>query len=594
MTAAGWSRGTTDRWAALRAVLAPIGSPGALSDRVWLIFVPLGLAAQALSESTTFGGPVGAWALAGAVGMVALALVFRVARRLLRGVPEPGPARILVVFALAGLARTMTVAVCAVALDLRDGLDLQYRLVSPVFNVAMLGVIASAVCRHDAHRAVVEDLERTRDRLVGLEQTMDAQLARTEAELAGAVRATVSPALAALDAALRDVAAGSTAGPVLASLERLVATEIRPLSHRLAEEEPAQAALIGADARAVTARVPLPGRLRLGEGIRPLFVAAILLATAIPTAVRDLPPVGILPYLLVTAIYLLLAFELVRRLAGRIELPTPAAVAVVVAVHAIVGWLVVPVVRAVGLVTPVGLTGVAAVTAALVGAMTVGTVLVDARRAATEAEREALNVRLAASVTRLERRRHLARRRLAYVLHGALQGALHVAAMRLTAAKTPDAAVVDAVRADIAAAYAQIDGPRDPGDGLRTTRVLDEMAVLWQDDGQLRTELGPGVETALAGDRDADDALGEVLREAVNNAIRHGRATTVEVRLAVAGSGADDPARAVTITVRDDGTGGMNGERTGLGTRLYDELCRDWSLDRDADGTTFRGSVGLA
>lgn len=595
MTAAGRRSGVSGRWARARAGIAPLGCDSALSDRVWLIFVPLGLASQTLSEAVAFGGSVGAWALAGLAGMVTLALVFRLARRVFRDTPDPGPTRILAALAAAGLARTMTVAVVAVALDLREGIDLAYRLVSPIFNVAILGVIAYAVCRHDAHRAVVADLERTRRRLVDLERSMDAQLARTEAELAGAVRATVAPALGELDTALRDVAAGTDAGPVLASLERLVETEIRPLSHRLAADEPGAATDDGSGGTdAVPARVPLPARFRLGDGIRPAVVAILLLASAIPTAVRDLPPEGILPYLAMTAVYLLVTLEVLRRALGRIELPTPTGVVVVVGLHALVGWVAVPVIRGVGVATPVGLTGVAAVTAALVGAMTVGTLLVDARRAASEAERASVNMRVAASVTRLERRRHLARRRLAYILHGALQGALHVAAIRLTAAGRPDAALVETVRSEIAAAYAQIESRRAPGDGLRTTRTLAEIALVWGADRTIRAETDPRVEAALAVDPDADEALGEVIREAVNNAIRHGRASTVEVRLALAGSGAGAPAQAVEVRVRDDGTGNLGGARTGLGSRLYDAVCPGWSLARDGDGTTFRGSVGLA
>ncbi len=595
MISRGGIRGIPGRWAATRAALAPLGTASALSDRVWLIFIPLGLASQVLSEAITFGGPVGAWGLAGLAGMVTLALVFRIARWFLRDLPEPGTARVLAALALAGLGRTMTVAVVAVALDLREGIDLAYRLAAPVFNVAILGVIAYAVSRHDAHRAVVADLERTRRRLVEMERSMDAQLVETEAELAGAVRATVAPALGELDSALRGVATGTDAGPVLASLERLVETEIRPLSHRLAAEDAASSADSGATAAdAVVARVPLPARLRLGDGIRPAVVAILLLASAIPTAVRDLPPAGILPYLATTVAYLAVTLAVLRRAIGRFELPTPAGVVVVVALHALVGGLAVPVVRALGVATPVGLAGVAVVTAALVGAMTVGTVLVDARRAASEAERADVNMRLAASVTRLERRRHLARRRLAYVLHGALQGALHVAAIRLTGAGRPDAALVDSVRADIAAAAAQIESRREPGDGPRTPRLLAELKLVWGADRTIRTETGAGVEAALAADPDADEALGEVLREAVNNAIRHGRASTVEIRLALAAPGTGDAVPAVAIAVRDDGRGGVPVGRTGLGSRLYDELCPGWSLERDEGGTTFRGTIGLA
>ncbi|MFO1539241.1 MAG: hypothetical protein ACKOTZ_02160 [Chloroflexota bacterium] len=253
-----------------------------------------------------------------------------------------------------------------------------------------------------------------------------------------------------------------------------------------------------------------------------------------------------------------------------------------------------PAIRALGIATPNGLIAVAAVTAALVGAMTVGTVLVDARRATTEAERETLNARLAGSVARLERRRHLARRRLAYVVHGALQGALHVAAIRLTGARRPDAVLVDAVRGEIAAAYARIDSRHEADDELRTPRVIAEIALLWPRDGAVRSELGPGVTEALRADPDADDAAAEVIREAANNALRHGRAVTLHVLLELAEPIAAAPLATLSVTVRDDGSGGPESGRTGLGTRLYDDLCRTWSLERATGGTTIRGSIDHA
>jgi len=584
VTAGGVSRMATERWAAVLAALAPLGSVSALSDRVWLVFVPLGVIAQ-LTEAATFGTSPTAWALVGIVATLVMGIGFRIARRVVRHIPAPGPLRILAVLLVLGSVRSTAVDVAAVGLDLRDPAGVLYRLAAPIFNLAMLAVIAYAVSRYDSHRAVVAELEATRLRLLDLERTTDVQRIRTEAELAGAVRATVDPALASLDAALVEVAAGSTAGPVLRDLERLIETEIRPLSHRLATDEAEVADPVGAGDDGVLAPVPLPARFPIGDGIRPAVAAALFVAALIPTALRDLPPTDTATYLAAAVVYTLATLSVIRRLIGRFELPIPVVVLVVVAIHLVLGRLTVPAIAAVGIATPVGIALGTGGVMALIGAMTVGTALVDARRAASEAARLEAIARLQASVALIRRHRQLARRRLAYALHGGLQGALHAAAVRLTEASVVDAAIVDAIRADIAAAAARIAGSRPDNGPGRTRRTIDELVTVWQDERTIRVALDPAAEVVLVRDPDADEAMAEVLREAVNNALRHGGASVVDVRIAPADPGT------LAIEVRDDGRGWPSDAPPGAGCRLFDELCRTWTHGDGAPGTVVRATV---
>lgn len=590
--------GRSDVWgatrglaAALRTALAPLGSPGALSLRVGLIIFPLGIAATLMGEMAHYGGDPLPWAVAAALGQLAVLGCLLLARRVLCRSGDPDPLAVLAAFAVAGVARSLVFAAAAVLLGALDGIDLAYRIAGFAFNATFLAFIAWAVALHDRHHALVAELERARLRLAGRERTLDAELARAEAELSGAVRASIEPALHALDAALAAVTTETGGRAVLADVERLIDADIRPLSRRLAGEEPAVDAIDDPAEPRPTARVPLPRTMRLAEGFRPVFVATGFAIAAIPSAVRDFQPVELPGYLAATWLYFWATLAVGRRLAGARTVPVARAAVVAIVAHGVIGALVPFALRAAGLPFPAGISPLAVgLTGVFAGTTVVLSHLVTARRARTEADLRAVNARLEEAVALIRRRRALVRRRLAYVLHGSLQGALHAAAIRLGTATAPDAALVTSIRADIAGAYARLGADR-PADGVpRTLAALDEMAGVWNGVRTLHTTVERGAEAALMDDPDTDGAVAEVIREAVNNAIRHGAARTVEIRVTPA-SGAPGRPTALTILVRDDGSGLGDPGRAGLGTRLFDELCTWWRHHDTGRGTVFEAEI---
>src|SRR5699024_6258284 len=72
-------------------------------------------------------------------------------------------------------------------------------------------------------------------------------------------------------------------------------------------------------------------------------------------------------------------------------------------------------------------------------------------------------------------------------------------------------------------------------------------------------QLGPRVEEGLA--RAVESAAYFVVREAVNNVVKHAGAAQVSVRLVIAGAPGQ---RLLTVTIRDDGIGGAGPEGGGL------------------------------
>ena len=55
------------------------------------------------------------------------------------------------------------------------------------------------------------------------------------------------------------------------------------------------------------------------------------------------------------------------------------------------------------------------------------------------------------------------------------------------------------------------------------------------------------------------------------------------------------PARVsgIGISVRDDGSSNLGASEPGLGSVIFDDLCRSWELDNDGRGTTFKALIAL-
>jgi two-component sensor histidine kinase len=78
-------------------------------------------------------------------------------------------------------------------------------------------------------------------------------------------------------------------------------------------------------------------------------------------------------------------------------------------------------------------------------------------------------------------------------------------------------------------------------------------------------------------------AVAEIIREACQNALRHGHATAIEVSIqAIA------PNQTIAIGVENTGTPIAPEARRGLGSQLFDDLTLQWTRSATPTGTDFR------
>ena len=154
----GTRAGVGARIDAARRALAPLGSAASLSWLVLVIYCPIGVIIQAPANASIYGGSVALWVLASAIGMLSLVALLSAARAraLRRG--DPSPFSVLLSYALAATAQSVTFGLVTVLLGADDSPHLGFRLTGLFLQVPLLAVVGYAVARHDAHRRIIAEL----------------------------------------------------------------------------------------------------------------------------------------------------------------------------------------------------------------------------------------------------------------------------------------------------------------------------------------------------------------------------------------------------------------------------------------------------
>ena len=172
-------------------------------------------------------------------------------------------------------------------------------------------------------------------------------------------------------------------------------------------------------------------------------------------------------------------------------------------------------------------------------------------------------------------------RESARILHGSVQTRLIACAVAIEqASEVKDA---EAFQAALHEAQRILQAPTNADDEVHTT-VTEEVqrkVGLWAGLCSIDVVIAPEVET-MSG-RLARD-VGRVVEEGLSNAIRHGLAKEIVVRVELVGVGVED---GVVVVVDDNGTGPSNGQR-GLGSSMLDSVSSSWELSALDPGARLR------
>lgn len=176
------------------------------------------------------------------------------------------------------------------------------------------------------------------------------------------------------------------------------------------------------------------------------------------------------------------------------------------------------------------------------------------------------------------------RKRTAAVLHGPVQAALYASAMRLKAQAISNEELTKTLQADIETALARLDSSSsiEPFES-----VMTQIEDVWQGLAKVSHEpLSAQTSKALDANPTAASCALEIIREAVSNAIKHGKAGEIFIKIEAGSS-------FLSLTVENNGLPVDQAAPAGYGSEILDEVCYQWSLESAGVSTFLRAAVAI-
>lgn len=486
----------------------------------------------------------------------------------------------IVFFALIAVGVTraviVTTVVDALALNRESFLESRIILSSGAVPIVLLSVafIVSTFANAWSTRQETEErialLKLERDNLLE-------EIARNDAVLLAESETTVQPEIKAV---LELNTAGRERRNLADALDDLVSGVIRPLSHTLA----ARAQTVKTTTELVAASTTPPPFPATSSFIGPLLAASIYYLTSVVAMFDIIPLTSSILGALINAMGLGIGLALFQLFLGKLRLSTRDVVIVVVLVHEGIGLLVAWAVLT--FVVQADQESGLALTFAV--AAPVSGIIYFAQRLFTHYEAvriSQLNVtrrEMTLDVSEVRRRVWLRQRHVAHALHSSAQSRVHAVAQQIRngggAITESDVAAVKAVLEDV------LHIVRSPQSTVPDAFVeLSRAIEFWSGMCEITLAIGEGVREQAALNPEASESLIVTCLEAINNAVRHGEATHIDVEITFA------EMDVLRIVISSNGAP-IESPTPGLGMTMYDDLTIEWSLTTELP-TTFTGYI---
>ena len=575
---------TTPRFRMARA-LQQLGGPYPLSNETILAAaVPVILSNMVLDfgrEEGTFGN----WLLISTLGYAAVVTILLIARRLLSSTTPPTIVYLLI-FLVAGFVRGVVIYSLGRELGIIPAQEWQYRILgSPLFILVSLSLVTVLVSNSVRATAEFEKLETSRLLLEKRLNSMRAEISRMNAEVAGRVSGLISPVIQELMLKIQG-AKSSELGLEVKALRSTIDDVIRPLSQDIAQSsDELNATEVETPKVSIRENFRLSTPIQVSYQIVPFWSMALLTLISTPAAVVFYGQDAGLA-LLVFALALLATLELAALALRKVRVIAILAFLIQLAIFATGGVMAT---LALGLANlDAGLfpaSRIITLTMMIGTAMFVGQVR-QTQRYASQLNAQEVNEKLELLNSQARRELWLNRRRIATVLHGPVQAALYASAMRLAQSTRPSKKLIQSVNEDLASALEVLKFESLESPDLRD--VLSQIVEVWQSTCEIYSNVTKPVYQVTKKKPLVGEAVVEVLREAVSNAIKHGSASEIEIEAKVSNN-------LILLSIINNGKPAVNSRGNGFGSKLYSELTHTWKLDKTEDGRTkFSATIFIA
>jgi signal transduction histidine kinase len=171
------------------------------------------------------------------------------------------------------------------------------------------------------------------------------------------------------------------------------------------------------------------------------------------------------------------------------------------------------------------------------------------------------------------------KQRLSSIIHGDIQAILMATALKLQ----KDNYTGDALNNVITQTREAIDTSLKRADESLPRKTLDlvtrTLTEFWEGIVAVSWDIAPGCHGVVDGDDDLPEMLFQVLREAITNSAKHGRASIVHVHLSI------DSDNHIVCRVSDNGDSVPGTRRPGAGTQFFEAVADRVTFDRVGEET---------
>jgi signal transduction histidine kinase len=438
--------------------------------------------------------------------------------------------------------------------------------------VIVCAVITSAVTAGWRERATTQ---RAINRLRDERDEILADIARTDEAILVESESVIRPRVDSIVSSLGDTPRTT----VSEMLDNLINTVVRPLSHSLAARAGTHIAN-----EAITSPLPRPD---LPDAERfvgpPLGAVGVFMTTVVILFDATTIPVSLAAGAIGAGVTFvgLRAFQL--GMSG-LRLRVPLITVIIICAHAGIGFIVVWV--DISLFSRYGFGPEN--TVALVSATLVAGLVYVAQRLAIHfgdvrlAELAFVRREMRLVVSEVRRRAWLRQRHIAHALHSAIQSRILAESQLVQTGKGPlTVAETNRIQSTLSGVFDVLRST----DGL-TSDPLKEMrraVEFWAGMCSIELNVKDSVGPLLANDSEIGESVLLTTLEIINNAIRHGKATTMAVSIS-------RPSPDLIKIVASNNGRAMVDFSPGLGMSMFDELTVDWTVTHDG-GMTFTGHI---
>ena len=562
-----------------RSMWTLLGLPTSLGWKVFALYLIPSSLSPIFIDRPSLGGSWQFWLALVFAADFLFAIAMFISAKLIHNPREIASHPLLTVFAffLAQVIRGAFIGQMTVVGGLTEDPMLLYRIgYGAIFLVAALGISAILVAVNEQNQTIARSLTVTTSRLIELNRTLQIRIEETNKNLLKYVQDNVNPRVQELDTLLGHIKESSDQAEAVSNMSQYIETELRPLSHQLIREVSDIPAIVTKSA-SQPLKSRMPDKVSPGESVRPFVSSSVLLAGILSGATRTLDQVDRQHFAVYLVPSMFFVFWLLEKIYRRISLPPIYASAILIPSFAAVAPLLILIRDDLGQKIPTGFYVPAAIAGAAIGGANIGYSLAIARRTMAIEDLLAKESELENSLGILRQHAWRARHRLAYVMHGSLMSALYAATIKLGNDEKPSPQAIDVIRDDISQALRKLVDVDSEDESF--TIIQNRLSQVWEGVLEIKWSISNEAQRVLADSPMTAECAGEVIRESLSNASRHGLAKNIQVSL-------EKSNHEVLLSISDDGSGLHDEVRSGLGLQLYDELCTEWELVRNAEGGT--------